>query len=248
MFNLFKKKAPVVSAREGLPYQTDIHSHILPGVDDGAADVSQSVELISGLYALGIRRCVATPHIIGDLYRNTPETIRQALETARAACTAANIPMQLEAAAEYMLDDYFMKLLAGEPLLTIQDNYLLTELPYSILPHNIGEMVFAMITSGYQPILAHPERYFYFHRDFEQYRRFKEFGFHLQVNLLSLTGYYGKEVAQAAKYILDKGLASFVGTDLHHKRHLAALQNERNQLIFNKYLGNKGYNSLIKQS
>ena len=182
MFNLFKKRETAPAVTGVLPIQTDIHSHILPGIDDGAADIDQSIALISGLYKIGITRCIATPHIIGDLYRNPPATINAALEKARAACASAGIPMRIDAAAEYMLDDYFMEMLyAKQPFLTIHDNFLLTELPYSTRPNNIGEMVFSIITGGYQPVLAHPERYHYFHRDFEQYRRLKELGFHLQV-------------------------------------------------------------------
>ena len=216
-----------------LPVTVDMHSHILPGIDDGAPDVEKSLLLVKGLYDLGIRTCIATPHIIGDLYRNTDETIEPALAILQQACAAAALPMQISAAAEYMLDDYFMELLkSGKPLRTLHKNLLLTELPYTSEPVNLQEMLFNMITAGYQPVLAHPERYFYFHQDFEAYKWLNEMGFILQVNLLSLTGYYGKNVARAARYILDKGLAGLVGTDLHHGRHLQALQNVSNLKIF----------------
>ncbi len=241
MFKLFKKKDPI-PLNGHLILTTDIHSHILPGIDDGSPDIATSLLLIKGLYDLGIRKCIATPHIIGDLYRNNPETIGAALEKTREACLKEGIDMELSAAAEYMLDDYFMELLQQKrPLLTLHDNFLLTEFSYTMQPSNIDEMVFNIITEGYQPVLAHPERYFYFHRNFAAYQQLKELGFHLQVNLLSLTGYYGKEVAKAAKYILDKGLADLVGTDLHHERHLNALRNTD----FTKYLSAKKYNEFV---
>jgi len=239
MFNLFRKKTTDTASL--LPVQVDMHSHILPGIDDGAPDVETSLVLVRGLYDLGIRTCIATPHIIGDLYRNSDETIEPALAKLRQACAAAAIPMQITAAAEYMLDDYFMELLQGPARLrTLKHNLLLTELPYIAEPVNMPEMLFHIITGGYQPVLAHPERYLYFHHNYEQYSWLKDQGFILQVNFLSLTGYYGKNVARAARYLLDKGLAGMVGTDLHHGRHLAALQSAENQQLFRKYIKDTG--------
>jgi protein-tyrosine phosphatase len=242
MFNLFKKSKKGIEANGiqlagKLPVTVDMHSHILPGIDDGAPDVETSLQLVKGLYDMGIRTCIATPHIIGDMYRNTDETIEPALVKLQQACTAATLPMQISAAAEYMLDDYFMELLRSpKPLRTLHNNLLLTELPYTCQPANLQEMLFHIITAGYKPVLAHPERYFYFHNNFEAYKWLQELGFILQVNLLSLTGYYGKNVARAAKYIMDENLAGLVGTDLHHGRHLKAFQSSENQKTFHKHV------------
>ena len=240
MFNFFKKNKSADGSLPMtgiLPVSVDMHSHILPGIDDGSPDVATSLLLVKGLYDLGIRTCIATPHIIGDLYRNTDDTIEYALTTLQQACTAAALPMQITAAAEYMLDDYFMELLqSSKPLRTLHENILLTELPYTSQPVNLQEMLFHIITAGYQPVLAHPERYFYFHHNFEEYNKLKDMGFILQVNLLSLTGYYGKNVARAARYLLNEGLAGLVGTDLHHVRHLHALQDAENRKLFHKYV------------
>jgi tyrosine-protein phosphatase YwqE len=240
MFNFFKKNKPQHAAHAlpgKLPFSVDMHSHILPGIDDGSPDLETSVLLVRGLYDLGISTCIATPHIIGALYPNNHQTIEAALGKLQKALVMANVPMQVTAAAEYMLDDYFMELLQKpEPLRTLHDNWLLTEIPYTTEPVNLPEMVFHIITGGYQPVLAHPERYLYFHNDLRYYKKLKDLGFILQVNLLSLTGYYGKPVASAAKYILKEGLAGLVGTDLHHGRHLSALQSAQNQQLFNKYI------------
>jgi tyrosine-protein phosphatase YwqE len=237
MFNFFKKNTVTPTS---LPVAVDMHSHILPGIDDGSPDVATSVMLVKGLYDLGIRKCIATPHIIGDLYRNNDETIEAALYKLQKACDAAALPMELSAAAEYMLDDYFMALLQQQkPLRTLHKNILLTEIPYTSEPVNLQEIVFNIITGGYQPVLAHPERYFYFHSNYKGYKKLKDLGFMLQVNLLSLTGYYGKEVARAARYILDEGLADLVGTDLHHHRHLSAFQSEKNLGMWGKYIKNE---------
>lgn len=240
MFNFFKKDIAgnITNTTPGmLPVTVDMHSHILPGIDDGSPDIETSVLLVRGLYDLGIRTCIATPHIIGDLYPNTHETIEAALDPLRTALQLANVPMRVTAAAEYMLDDFFMELLQrSTPLRTLQNNLVLTEMPYTSEPGNLQEIVFHIITNGYQPVLAHPERYLYFHQDLKYYTKLKDLGFILQVNLLSITGYYGKTVAMAARYILDKGLAGLVGTDLHHGRHLVAFQSLQNQQLFNKYV------------
>ncbi len=243
MFNFFKKKQERVP--ENLPFTTDIHSHILPGIDDGSPDIETSLQLIKGLYNLGIRKSIATPHIIGDLYRNTQQTISDALEKVKAACKKAGIKMELSAAAEYMLDDYFMELLQKkEPLLTLHKNIILTEISYSSTPENLGEITSGIISNGYLPILAHPERYHYYQQNFDQYYRLIEMGFILQVNLLSLTGYYGKRALKAAKFIMEKELAPLVGTDLHHQQHLEAISNAKNREIFENYLKNKITNNL----
>lgn len=244
MFNFFKKRN-TEAVPENLPFATDIHSHILPGIDDGSPDIETSVQLIQGLYNLGIRKSIATPHIIGDMYRNTPATIADALQKAKAACATTGIDIELSAAAEYMLDDYFLELLQKkEPLLTLEKNILLTEISYTSTPQNLPEITSAIIAEGYVPILAHPERYHYYQQNFDQFFRLKEMGFVLQVNILSLTGYYGKRAEKAAKFILEEELAQLVGTDLHHHRHLDALNNETNRVLFQSYLGDKVYNDL----
>jgi tyrosine-protein phosphatase YwqE len=245
MFNLFKKREEAVPFSGKLPVSLDIHSHILPGIDDGSPDIETSVELIKGLYNLGIRRSIATPHIIGDMYRNTPETINNALEKVKHACKKAKIDIQLSAAAEYMIDDYFMALLKSKtPLLTLHKNILLTEISYSTPPVNLGAIASNIIAEGYRPILAHPERYFFYHRNFDQYYRLREMGFILQVNLLSLTGYYGSGAKKAARFILEKELAPLVGTDLHHHYHLAAFTDPKNLSAIHRFLGNKPFNNL----
>ena len=244
MFNFFKKRS-VGSVPENLPFATDIHSHILPGIDDGAADIETAVQLVQGLYNLGIRKSIATPHIIGDMYRNTQQTISDALAKTKAACKKAGINIELSAAAEYMLDDYFLELLQKkEPLLTLEKNILLTEISYTSTPQNLPEITSAIIAEGYLPILAHPERYHYYQQNFDKFYQLKEMGFVLQVNILSLTGYYGKRAEKAAKFILEKDLAQLVGTDLHHHNHLEALNSKDNRVTFERYLSGKVYNDL----
>lgn len=245
MFNFFRKKTAADLVPVYLPFQTDIHSHILPGIDDGSPDIATSLELVKGIYDLGIRKTVATPHVIADMYRNTPETINAALKELRAAVVEAGINIEIEAGAEYMLDDYFLKLLQDEaPLMTIHKNIVLTEQSYASATGKLNEIAFGIITRGYRPIMAHPERYFYYHDNYEHFAHLKDIGFFLQVNIMSLTGYYGKSVAKAAKYLMDQNMADFVGTDMHHPRHLAILQKRENIELFKKYLDKRMYNVL----
>jgi len=245
MFNIFKKKPSGLEIPKQLPFQTDIHSHILAGIDDGSPDIETSLQLVKGIYDLGIRKTVATPHVIADLYRNTPEIINNALAVLQQACVSAQIQIEISAAAEYMLDDYFLKLLnEDEPLLCIHKNIILTEQSYAAASGNLNEIAFEIMKKGYRPIMAHPERYFYYHDHYAEYVHLKDMGFLLQVNLLSLTGYYGKHVAKAAKYLLDHDLADLVGTDMHHTRHLSIMQNKENLALFHKYLQKKTFNVL----
>ncbi len=183
-----------------LPVTVDMHSHILPGIDDGSPDVETSVLLVRGLYDLGIRKCIAMPHFIGDLYPKNNETIEAALGKLQKALVMANVPMAVSAAAEYMLDDYFMALLQKpDPLSTLHKSWLLTEIPCTTEPVNLPEMIFHIITGGYKPVLPHSERHLYFHHNFKDYKKLKDLGFILHVNLLSLTGYNGKKALLAAR-------------------------------------------------
>lgn len=246
MFDFLKRKNKDAFI-DTLPVTTDIHSHILPGIDDGSPDIETSLQLVKGIYALGIRNTVATPHVICDLYRNTPDTINAALSLLKNACAEAKIDITISAAAEYMLDDYFLQLLkAPAPLLAIHKNLILTEQSFASATDNLHHIAFEMITAGYRPIMAHPERYHFYHQNYDAYRKLKDMGFLLQLNLLSVTGYYGKPVAKAAKYLLANDLIDIVGSDMHHERHLEMLSNEKNLQIFNELLACKKFNDLDK--
>ena len=145
----------------------------------------------------------------------------------------------------HIQDGFFLELLQQkEPLLTLHENIILTEISYTSTPENLAEITAGIIAKGYLPILAHPERYHYYQQNFDEYIKLKEMGFVLQVNVLSLTGYYGKRAEKAARFILEKDLAILVGTDLHHQKHLDSLSNSQNRLIFQQLLGNKVYNDL----
>lgn len=245
MFSLFNRKKKLAKGESYFPIRTDIHSHILPGIDDGSPDVETSIMLINGLISLGIRKSIATPHIISDMYRNNADTISKALNILKKELARQKIKFEVSAAAEYMMDAYFFELLQlKSPLLTIRDNLVLTEFSYASMPASPEKMSFAIITEGYSPILAHPERYPYYYNDYKMYNKLADLGFLLQVNLLSLTGYYGKEAVKAAAYMLKNDLVSYLGTDLHHERHLDAFREAVKKDVFRKYLEGKEWNIL----
>lgn len=241
--NWFRKKIDFPEAGY-FPMVTDIHSHILPGIDDGSPDVETSIDLIKGLMKLGLKSSIATPHIIGDMYPNTPATISNALATLNAALAERNIDFKVCAAAEYLLDGHFIELMGkAAPLLTLKGKIILTEFPFITFPHYVDQIVFDLITEGYKPILAHPERYNYVHGNYKLFDRWIEHGFELQINLLSLTGYYGKEVERAAKYLVKNNLVTYVGTDLHHQRHLDMLTSSKTQRIMFDLFQGKQWNT-----
>ena len=243
MFSLFKSKQPNEPGNIYFPITTDIHSHILPGIDDGSPDVDSSIILIEGLMKLGVKRSIATPHIISDMYRNDAVTINAALTLLKKELVKRKIKFEVSAAAEYMMDAYFFELLQNKTkLLTISENIVLTEFSYATMPHSPEQMSFAIITEGYVPILAHPELYPYYFNNYKMFHHLKDLGFLLQVNLLSLTGYYGKESAKAAGYLLKNDLVSYLGTDMHHDRHLEGLQEGFRKDAFRKFLGDKEWN------
>lgn len=217
LFTVFSKKSDTDLSWLGV----DIHSHVLPGVDDGSPDAETSVGYLQRLQQLGLYRFYATPHVHRDVHPNTPETIQTALRALRARLPDIAI---LDAAAEYMVDETFKALYDQELLLTLPGKHVLIEMSYAAESRIIDRTIFDLQVHGYTPILAHPERYVYYHGDTDRYKRYKDLGCLLQVNLLSPAGYYGAPVKRAAMALLHAGLVDLAGTDLHHAKHLVALE------------------------
>jgi len=214
-----------------------MHSHLLPGIDDGVQTAEESVAFIEELYNLGYRKLICTPHIISDIYPNSPETILPKLKIVQDAIKKKGINMDIEAAAEYMVDMEMEKLITGnKPLLTFGKNLILIEMSFVAPSVNIDQVIFQLRIKGIQPVLAHPERYSYFHKDFEKYNHYLDLGCHLQVNLLSLLGYYGKPVKLIAEKLIKHKMVDLLGTDMHHERHLAALKELASKKEFYKQL------------
>lgn len=224
--NIFRRKEeinyPQISDYSSIA--TDMHSHLIPGIDDGSKTMEESIELIRKFIALGYKKLITTPHIMSDSYRNTPEIIMGGLDKLRAAVQREGLSIELDAAAEYYFDEVFTKLIKEKKLLTISGKYVLFEVSYMNAPDNISQVIFEIQVAGYTPILAHPERYpFWYHR-FEEYYKFKEAGVMLQLNTNSLCGYYGPEAKKIGERMVNEKLIDFIGSDMHGMRHMAALE------------------------
>ncbi len=204
----------------------DFHNHILPGIDDGSPNNETSLRLLRGLQDLGFDVVKPSPHTIADTHPNTPETIGNAFNSLNGFLKDQSFPLVSGYASEYMLDDIFLSnLKSKKPLLCVKGNVILVELSYAQKPEHIEDYSFQLQIDGYIPILAHPERYGYYHKNVEaNYDYLKDLGFDFQLNLLSLTPYYGKDVQKTAMELLEKGYYDYACTDLHHDKHLDALK------------------------
>lgn len=222
MFFFKKKQIPLDQFfPEGF---VDIHSHLLPGIDDGAKNMDETIALLQKMSSYGIKHFITTPHILGNVYPNTPKIIQQQLQLVQDEFLKRNLTdFSIQAAAEYMIDERFMDILEKDPLLTLKDNFVLVEMSYYSPPLQLYDALFQMQLKGYKPILAHPERYFSYHHDFRSYYKLKTAGCLFQLNLLSLTEHYGKYVQNIAKKLLRENLYDFVGSDTHHVNHLELL-------------------------
>ncbi len=237
MFSIFKKKySGSVDLSE---LRCDMHSHLLPGIDDGSTDPQNSIVLINGMKDLGYQELITTPHILWDLYKNDAQTLGAAWNRLEPVIREQKVTVPLRYAAEYFLDDYFDELLQLKtPLLCISENKVLVEFSFVNAPFNFKEKIFQLQIEGYQPVLAHPERYLYFNnRVFDD---LKQGGCLFAVNLLSLAGYYGKGPLDIAHYLIKKDYVDLLGSDVHHERHLEALRNGQRMMDSVKLLLDSG--------
>lgn len=218
------------------PVQVEFHSHLIFGVDDGCEVIDQSVELLRGFAALGMRKVITTPHVMSDFYKNSKENVYPIRDQIRERLKEEGIDLEFQAAAEYMIDDGFEKKIAGGDLLTFgpEDKHILIELPFMTEPRNFRACLFELQIAGYKPVLAHPERYLYYAGEKEKYHEIRDSGVLFQLNLLSGIGYYSKPVADAASYLAEKGMIDLVGSDTHHIRHMHLLPEALNSKVYRK--------------
>jgi tyrosine-protein phosphatase YwqE len=225
-------KSPIKkkNKHDNLPYSfsflgTDMHSHLIPGIDDGSPSVETSLMLIMAMHQMGYNKIITTPHIMQGYYPNDRSTILPGCELLQRELEARNIPVRLYAAAEYFLDAGLIEAIQrNEALLTLSGKKLLVEISFVAPPIQLHDFLYQLQLKGYEPIIAHPERYAYYHRNMDEYKKLIDIGCELQLNLLSLTGHYGKNVKKAALKLLNQQWVAYLGTDLHHQRHAENLQ------------------------
>ena len=234
MLNWFKKKAATAS-----PWllKTDIHSHLLPGLDDGVKSFEESLEIIQYFESLGYKKLITTPHIMSDVYRNTPEIIERTLQELRAFISQRNCHVEIDAAAEYYLDESLVhSLQTNERLLTIGKRSLLFETNFLNEPLNLKHFIFIASTKGYKPILAHPERYLYLYNNLSKIEDLLNRGVQFQINLSSLTGYYSRQAQLTAQELIDRGWVHWLASDCHHMNHARLVASASKSKYFQKAL------------
>lgn len=228
MFNFFSRK------REPQPlfFNTDVHCHVLPGIDDGSPDAEVSVELIGRMAAWGIERIVASPHVTFGTFENTAESVAAARDALAAASAGKEGFPAVENWAEYRIDDLFLKRLEQNDLMTRPGGFILIENSFMQEPWNLDQLVFDLQVKGLRPVLAHPERYTYYYNKKARYRALHDAGLLFQINLLSLADAYGGAEKHIAEYLIENDMVDFVGSDLHRRRHADAID---------AYLASKDY-------
>ncbi len=213
----------------------DVHSHLIPGVDDGVQSVEESLEILQMMSNLGYQKVITTPHVMHDFYPNTTEGIRSRVKVLQEKVDLVGIDLEVEAAAEYYLDEHFIQMLDDDqPLLTFGDNYLLFETSFLNEPAYLREGIFKIISKGLKPVLAHPERYVFAQNKPELLEELIERGVLLQLNTISLSGYYSKEARKLAEMLIDEKVISFLGTDCHNIKHLRAITETLDSKYFAK--------------
>jgi len=212
----------------------DIHSHLIPAIDDGAKDMERSIELILSLKEMGYKKLITTPHI-SDMFLNTSEDILKAYSNLKCELANRSIDIEIEVAAEYYADENFEKLLSQGDILTFgEEKYLLFELSYFTSPQDLESLIYEIKLAGYTPVLAHPERYVYLHNNIEKYQNIKDMGVLFQINLVSISGYYSEEVTKTVKALIMNGMVDFIGSDTHHKRHMKFLKKSFSKSLYRK--------------
>ena len=232
------KKLFSSSSEERLQVTTDIHSHLIPGIDDGSKSMDESIEMIETFIDLGYRKLITTPHIMSHRFPNTRAILEEGLEALKKELQERQLSIEIEVASEYYLDETVMELVEQRDIMTFGKEYMLFEMSYVQPLHHLEEMIFEIKVAGYTPVLAHPERYIYMHEDFSKYERLKEKGVLFQVNIPSLGGYYSKPVQKIAKRLAEAGMIDLIGSDAHKMSHLNTLREVRSKKTYTKLFGN----------
>lgn len=210
-----------------------MHSHLIPGIDDGSKSKEESLLMIKALKDLGYQKLITTPHIMSGGYDNTTEIIQRGKTNLEVDLQNESIDILLECSSEYYLDGHFENLLKKGDVMPFGKNYILFELSFMFRPNDLETAIFNMGIDGYRPILAHPERYNYMaDKDLAQYKAIRDSGVHLQLNLFSLVGAYGEMSKKIGEKLIAEKMIDFVGTDLHNPLQLTYFEH----LMENEYL------------
>lgn len=231
--NIFSKKSKLEPLDLSL-LKTDLHSHLIPGIDDGSKSLEESLDMLKRFSEMGYKKVITTPHIMSDFYKNTPEIILSGLEKVKAGIKNAGINIEIEASAEYYLDFSFEELIKQKNLLTFGDNHVLFELSFSNEPPRVKEAIFNLQTEGYNPIMAHVERYPFYFNEWATIEDLKNRGCLIQLNINSLSGQYGPAVKKMGEDLIDRDWVDVIGSDCHHMGHLELMESVRTNPYLHK--------------
>jgi tyrosine-protein phosphatase YwqE len=229
--NIFREKKPRNSFANLL---VDVHSHLLPGIDDGAKSMDDSLAMIRMLIDMGYQKLIITPHVMAHRYPNSSQHILQLFHTLQTEVMTLQLPITLEISAEYYLDETLFERINNNDLLPFSGNHILFECSFRNEPLSLFDLVFQLKAAGYQPVIAHFERYVYYHNRIEIAQELKSMGCLIQVNLLSFSGYYGKSIQRQAEELLANNLVDIVGSDCHRLDQLLHLTAKKNRHVIEK--------------
>jgi tyrosine-protein phosphatase YwqE len=228
LFGPKKRKKPFDLSKLGV----DMHSHLIPGIDDGAPTMEHSIAMLNKFAQLGYRKVITTPHILGEVHPNTPEIILSGLEEVRKELQKLDINIEIDAAAEYYCDETLLPKIKAKNILSFGNNYVLMEFSMLHASQYEAQALFELQVAGYVPVLAHFERYPFYHGNFEKVEQLRERNIKIQVNLGSLTGHYGPSVKKMAEELIKKGLVDFLGSDCHRMEHLLMIEKHLDAPIY----------------
>lgn len=236
LFNWLKKDNNHTNGIDLSVLNTDIHSHLIPGIDDGSPDMDTSLALLKEVEMLGYKKIITTPHVKTEYFQNDVTKLDDLCERLRRAARFEGIKLDIEVGAEHLLDEGVNQRIKNGQFKTFGDNYLLVELPFMFPPFGLDGYIFELQLAGYKLILAHPERYLYWLNDFNQFIRLKDSGVLFQVNIISLGNYYGKDVYNLAKKLIDNNMVELLGTDTHSAKHIEAVRKSCSSSLLKKLL------------
>lgn len=224
LFGEWFKKKKLDKPVDLSPLVTDMHSHLIPGIDDGAPDMPTVIALLEQMAGLGFKKIITTPHVMADLYKNNQQIIRKGEAEVKTAIQKAGLDIEFKAVAEYLIDDGFVTLLKERDLMTFGHNFILIELPYYSPPPNLSELLFELQVAGYKVILAHPERYVYWHGQFSKLEELKDREVFFQLNTISLSGFYSMPTKKLSEKLINADMIDFLGSDLHSFQYLKLIE------------------------
>lgn len=219
MFSFFTKKTFVADSFENM---VDIHCHILPGIDDGAATTDVSRLMLEKYQSLGFTKIIATPHVMEDYYQLNSTKIQNALSNFKPI--SKEYQLNLNASAEYLMDNQLQQLIDTDDLIPLSiENHLLVEMSFFMRPIQLENHLFQLNDKQFKIVMAHPERYEYL-KTISDFQALKEKGCNFQLNLLSISGHYGTTVQKKTELLLQNGFIDFIGTDAHRPEHLTKIE------------------------